>query len=55
MKTGYVLNLMTAIDWWHKLELGPTPGNSEHVVLREAGIEECQFLIFDLSINPNSK
>ena len=41
MKPGYVLNLMTAIDWWLRPELGPKPKNSEHVaeVLSKSGIK----------------
>jgi len=41
MKTGYLLNMMTAIDWWYRPDLGSKPKNSEHVaeILREAGIE----------------
>ena len=41
MKTGYVLNLMTAIAWWCRPDLGPKPENAKRVaeVLREAGIK----------------
>ena len=41
MKTEYVLNMMTAIDWWCRPDLGPKPENSKRVadVLREAEIK----------------
>ena len=41
MNKEYVLNLMTAIDWWHRPDLGPKPENTKRVaeVLREAGIK----------------
>jgi len=41
MKSEYVLNLMTAIDWWCRPDFGPKPKNCEHVaeVLCEANIE----------------
>jgi len=41
MKKGYVLNMMTAIDWWCRPDLGPKPENAKRVaeVLLEAGIK----------------
>ena len=47
MKAGYVLNLMTAIDWWYRPDLGPKPENAKRVaeVLLAAGIKV--YMIFD--------
>ena len=53
MKSEYVLNLMTAIDWWGRPDLGPKPENAKRVaeVLLEAGVKVyIRFLIFGYPI-----